>query len=76
MLRLDGDTYPSTMDGLELCFPKLSVGGFVIVDDYYSLASCKRAVDDYRERHGIDEEIVRIDGLSVYWRNEVAWEKR
>jgi hypothetical protein len=76
VLRLDGDTYPSTMDGLELCFPKLSVGGFVIVDDYHSLASCKRAVDDYRERHGIDEEIVRIDGLSVYWRNEVAWEKR
>jgi hypothetical protein len=76
VLRLDGDTYPSTMDGLELCFPKLSVGGFVIVDDYYSLASCKRAVDDYRERHGIDEEIVRIDGLSVYWRNEVPWGKR
>ena len=76
VLRLDGDTYPSTMDGLELCFPKLSQGGFVIVDDYYSLASCKRAVDDYRERHGIDDEIVRIDGLSVYWRNSLSWARR
>ena len=76
VLRLDGDTYPSTMDGLELCFPKLSEGGFVIVDDYYSLASCKRAVDEYRKRHGVNEKLVRIDGLSVYWRNSMPWKVR
>jgi hypothetical protein len=32
ILRLDGDTYPSTMDGLTLCYDKLSEGGFCIVD--------------------------------------------
>ena len=37
MLRLDGDTYPSTIDGLNLCYDNLSVGGFCIVDDYFSL---------------------------------------
>lgn len=34
ILRLDGDMYESTMDGLNNLYSKLSVGGFVIVDDY------------------------------------------
>ena len=37
-------------------------------DDYHSFDDCKRAVDEYRARHAIDEEIVRIDGLSCFWR--------
>lgn len=68
VLRLDGDTYESTMDALETCYPKLSPGGFCIIDDYHSFDDCKRAVDEYRARHAIDEEIVRIDGLSCFWR--------
>ena len=68
ILRLDGDTYPSTMDGLKLCYEKLSVGGYCIVDDYFSLDGCKRAVDEYRTLHGIEEEMVRIDGLSCFWK--------
>ena len=36
VLRLDGDLYQSTMDGLVHLYPKLSPGGFAIVDDYYS----------------------------------------
>lgn len=68
LLRLDGDSYPSTMDALNNCYPKLAEGGFCIVDDYYSIEGCRRAVDEYRKTHNIDEEIVRIDGLSMYWR--------
>mgnify|MGYP000996652500 CR=1 FL=1 len=135
LLRLDGDTYPSTMDGLTLCYDKLSDGGFCIVDgeqsrfyssfslslsslfslfslslslfslfvfsficmltlfssfffffffffflfstnnnsslfvtDYFSLDGCRRAVDEYRTKHQINDEMIRIDGLSSYWR--------
>lgn len=68
LLRLDGDLYPSTRDALVLCYPKLTVGGFCIVDDYYSFEECRRAVDEYRESHGITDELVRIDRLSVMWR--------
>ena len=32
--RLDGDLYASTMDALEALYPKLSQGGYLIVDDY------------------------------------------
>jgi hypothetical protein len=67
VLRLDGDLYDSTTDALTTLYPKLSVGGFVIVDDY-KIPSCREAVHDYRDAHGIQDDIVPIDGESVFWR--------
>ncbi|MGA6163598.1 TylF/MycF family methyltransferase [Amycolatopsis magusensis] len=67
VLRLDGDLYDSTMDALESLYPKVSPGGYVIVDDYV-IPSCKEAVHDYRTRLAIDDEIVPIDASSAYWR--------
>ncbi|MEU5863704.1 alpha/beta fold hydrolase [Nonomuraea sp. NPDC047529] len=69
LLRLDGDLYDSTMDALEHLYPKLSRGGFVIVDDYF-LKPCRDAVYDFRDRHGIEDEIRDIDGYGAYWRRE------
>lgn len=70
VLRLDGDLYESTMDTLVHMYPKLSVGGYAIVDDYGTLAACSSAVQDYRAQHGIDEPILPIDGHGVFWRKE------
>jgi hypothetical protein len=67
VIRLDGDMYESTMDGLNNLYPKLSPGGFVIVDDYV-LKNCKAAVHDFREKHAIRDEIVDIDGTGAYWK--------
>jgi O-methyltransferase len=67
VLRLDGDLYESTMDALVALYPKLSPGGFVIVDDY-NIPACQKAIDDYRAEHGIVDEILPIDGWAVYWR--------
>jgi O-methyltransferase len=68
VIRLDGDMYESTMDGFVNLYPKLSVGGYLIVDDYGALESCKAAVDDYRRDHKITDEIVVIDWTGVYWK--------
>lgn len=68
VVRLDGDMYESTMDGLVNLYPGLSVGGYVILDDYYHLPECRQAVDDYRARHQIHEEIRRVDNYSAFWR--------
>ena len=68
VLRADGDTYESTIDALNLLYPKLSPGGFCIIDDYNSFEACKFAVDEYRTKHGIDAPLERIDNLSVFWR--------
>ncbi len=70
LMRLDGDMYESTLDALTSLYPKLSPGGFVVIDDYGGLEPCRRAVHDYRDQHGITEEIVTIDWTGVYWRRE------
>jgi len=70
LLRLDGDLYESTMDGLVYLYPKLSVGGFVIIDDWGTVPGCKQAVIDYRKDNNINEEIKTIDWSGVYWRKE------
>jgi O-methyltransferase len=67
LLRLDGDLYESTMDALVPLYPKLSPGGFVIVDDF-NLPMCRKAVEDYRQQHSITDEMVTIDRCGVYWR--------
>jgi hypothetical protein len=72
VLRLDGDLYESTMDGLTHLYPKLEQGGFLIVDDYGDVPACRQAVADYRAAHGITEEIVAIDWSGALWRKETA----
>ena len=68
VLRLDGDMYESTIVALDALYPRLAPGGFLIVDDYGAVPACRQAVHDYRAKHGIAEEIVRIDWAGVYWR--------
>lgn len=70
LLRLDGDMYESTIQALESLYPKLSPGGFVIVDDFHVVPSCRRAVEDFRAARQIVDAIVEIDGVGVYWRRE------
>jgi O-methyltransferase len=67
VLRLDGHMYGSTMDALEALYPKLSVGGYVIIDDYGAIAQCKEAVTDFRNANGIIDPIESIDWTGVDW---------
>ena len=66
VLRADADLYESQKDVLENLYPKLSPGGYAIIDDYL-LPGCRRAVDEYRQAHNITEELKSIDGYGYYW---------
>ena len=68
VMRLDGDMYDSTMVALRSLYPKLSVGGYVIIDDYHAIRACKEAVDDFRTEHGIVDELRSVDWTCRYWR--------
>jgi O-methyltransferase len=68
LVRLDGDLYESTYIALQYLYPKLSPGGFLIVDDYGVLAACRQAVEHYRAEHNIDAPINWIDRTGVWWR--------
>jgi hypothetical protein len=67
VLRIDADMYQSTTEALQFLYPKLSPGGWVIIDDYTCIPICAKAVGDYRAAHGIDAEIRKIDWCGVYW---------
>ncbi len=66
VLRLDGDLYESTMDALVALYPKVSTGGYVIVDDY-ALPTCRAAIDDFRRARGITDPIHQIDWTGAFW---------
>jgi len=67
LLRLDGDLYESTIDALRHLYPKLSIGGYVIIDDYGAVSACKAAVEDFRSEHNITDKLEPIDWTGVFW---------
>jgi len=68
LIRLDGDMYESTHVALRYLYPKVSIGGFVVIDDYGAVAECREAVDDYRAASGIADTMQKIDFTGVWWR--------
>jgi hypothetical protein len=50
-------------------YDKLSVGGYVIVDDYGedSWTYCRKAVDDFRRERNIDDPMIPVDSKCYYW---------
>jgi O-methyltransferase len=70
LIRLDGDFYESTRDGLINLYDRLSVGGYVIIDDYGedSWTYCRKAVDEFRSARRIEDPLIAVDSKCVYWR--------
>jgi O-methyltransferase len=61
LLRLDTDWYESTRHELIHLFPRLSVGGVIIIDDYGYWQGSRMAVDEYFEQNNIKILLNRID---------------
>lgn len=59
LIHADGDAYDSTMDVLRAAYPRLSVGGYVIIDDFH-LPGCRDAVIEYRKERNITEPILPV----------------
>lgn len=73
LIRLDGDMYESTMDGLNNLYHKLAPGGFLIIDDYgLPEDTCRKAIHDFRAAREVTEPIIDIDGYGAYWRRAAA----
>ena len=61
LLRLDTDWYESTRHELEHLFPRLSVGGVLIIDDYGHWHGARQAVDEYVQKHRLPLLLHAID---------------
>jgi hypothetical protein len=67
VLRLDGDMYESTWEGLASLYHKLSPRGALIVDDYFLFEAQRQAVDEFRAAHGVADPIIQVDHFGGYW---------
>lgn len=61
LLRLDTDWYESTRQELEYLFPRLSVGGVLILDDYGCWKGAREAVDEYFLKNNYKIFFQRLD---------------
>jgi len=63
ILRLD----TSIPDALSALYPRVSTGGFVIIDDPRVPTQSERIAESFRSRHGITAPLERIDQSGVSW---------
>ena len=61
LLRLDTDWYESTKHELIHLFPRLAIGGVIIIDDYGHWQGARKAVDEYLAEHQIALMLHRVD---------------
>lgn len=61
LLRLDTDWYESTRVGLEVLYPRVAIGGVVILDDYGHWQGARKAVDEYFAAQGFRPLMHPID---------------
>ena len=61
ILRLDTDWYASTRHELVHLFPRLAVGGVLLIDDYGHWQGARQAVDEYLAETGARLFLQRID---------------
>lgn len=61
ILRLDTDWYESTRHELLHLFPRLAIGGVLILDDYGHWEGHRKAVDEYFKQQNIRMLLNRID---------------
>jgi O-methyltransferase len=62
VLRLDTDWYESTKVELEVLYPRMNVGGVLMIDDYGYFTGSRKATDEYFTTHGRRPFLQYIDG--------------
>lgn len=70
LIRIDVDGYEGVRDALKLLYPKLSISGYVVIDDIRQ-PGAKRAVDELFASLPVPEELLPVpqkDQRAVYWR--------
>lgn len=66
LLRLDTDWYASTIVELKVLYPRLAIGGILIIDDYGHWQGSRRATDEFfADKQETWETVERIDYAAI-----------
>jgi len=68
ILRIDAGLYDVTQQCLNEFYDKVSVGGYIVIDDYGHYKECKQAVDDFRNSRNINDQLNHTDYTEVWWK--------
>ena len=68
VLQIGVDLFSATTTALRALYPRVSSGGFVLVDGYRSEDLVRRAVDAFRAEHGIHEPLTNDPLDRACWR--------
>lgn len=66
VLRIDADMYEGTIQVLDNLYDNVSVGGYVICDDY-CIEQARKAIDDFREMYNIKNPLIKVNETIHYW---------
>lgn len=66
LLHVDCDFYDPVRLVLETYYPRISPGGFVVLNDYGAFEGCRAATDEYLERIGASEKPTMIDLAAAF----------
>jgi hypothetical protein len=58
LLRIDGDWYDSTLCCLRNLYHQVSLGGWIIIDDYGVCFGCKKAVHEFLDSIGFTPKLI------------------
>ena len=61
IVRLDTDWYDSTKKEFDVLFPLVSIGGYIIVDDYWAWKGSKDATDEFLSQNALNVEILNVN---------------
>jgi O-methyltransferase len=68
VLHCDGDWYESVRLTLDVFYPRVSPGGYVVIDDYGTWPGARRAADELRRAAGDRAPLHRVDHTGRWWR--------
>lgn len=69
LIHIDVDFYEPTLAALESTYSKLSIGGYIIIDDYgVEMFNCQDAVNHFRAKNNITEPIHFMTDYIAYWK--------
>jgi O-methyltransferase len=72
VLRLDSDMYESTIQTLDNLYDKVSINGWIVIDDFEVVPACRSAVHDFLKSRDLRPELYPIDGVGVFFRKSDA----
>jgi O-methyltransferase len=72
LLHVDCDFYEPVKQSLETFFPRVSPGGFVVLNDYGTFPGCRAATDEFLARQGLNLEPTFIDQAAVFFQKPMS----